>query len=1058
MAIQVVNSPITFLDAYVTAFSAAFGFNTSPSTLNLTLVSVPTDGAIFVTDDHPIGAFRTIDLGPFSDTANFKFGGLITSKVENKLDITGNTWDIQLTDPRVAMKAITLILSPNPGTLQAATEGRVIDVYNALNSPDNEFINVSSFSGGGGGINIRDVLVVAGLSDTIIPTIAGITIPPPASSQVADIWGDRYFFRFVNAPTDANFKVNGDTITMLDLVQQTADGNAFDWYVDSFDNGNGIQVDVKVIDRKVDNQEISLQEFIDLVNGGPTQELVEKATAGLELRQDATGAIVYSDRVEFIETIERTASVPSNSYELPIADTTFGGVDPNRMFSAPVDSIQPHRIRLPIDANTFEPLEDIDVASKGYIPEDDEMRAAIVGFDNWLLYLGFVREHPISSNASFFTNNIDFENGFSDEDITTDFWEGALDQAKKKTSRTVGLTDLQRMAYDSAEYEFIRTIRNGYDVVRGYAQEAYGRVYKFPQRKDADVVGSASTRTIEILSFDAPTEAEQRNIKKGFEYGLFGEERPTYGIETINDSAGESLIVDNFFDDGNGNGRTVAYAFYQGVTKSSVEDASFIVTESPDNFIFTDTGLFVKVTVSNGIFKVSPLFDLSNTPCVANDIIAAAMLSEEGLSLDECIDPNNPLKDATTAFCDDLLNDAAGRYKMAAIAKVPDKVYIPYKHKKDIYQIYSSFAVGGQSYGTGPITVERDESLNPANFNNFGSMNAAGFAKVLGNSSTIKDIETGTVIGADLPIKNLGDPAGLNSNITGVSISFGIDGVKTTYTLESFIKRYGKREKIDTDAFARATRQINKNVVSTNAAILQRNTDRVKIIDDVRTEVLSKYSIFTDSPNPFGCAKILEFDLPDDNKANVQKKKAGAKTAIIGMNKGPLNSSKLKSNIPEIRLEESTDAIPPNNWKEAYGGDIGLLITGFKMGDSLSDGGDETFESTGEPGPGDLNIYKPVNIGGDSTMPFKQIVYGDTPVEGGGFDINKIRGIAFRLPMMLSGWGYTVDGEPTFENEEDKLNMETWRTAPLDVRYDPVRNLWVATGGSGVSQWKRWDV
>ena len=62
-----------------------------------------------------------------------------------------------------------------------------------------------------------------------------------------------------------------------------------------------------------------------------------------------------------------------------------------------------------------------------------------------------------------------------------------------------------------------------------------------------------------------------------------------------------------------------------------------------------------------------------------------------------------------------------------------------------------------------------------------------------------------------------------------------------------------------------------------------------------------------------------------------------------------------------------------------------------------------------------------------------------------------IRGVGFKAPMVLTGWGYDIDGNPvpssgnTF-HPESMYNPHLWKSGPVDLRWDNTRGVW--TGGN----------
>lgn len=77
-----------------------------------------------------------------------------------------------------------------------------------------------------------------------------------------------------------------------------------------------------------------------------------------------------------------------------------------------------------------------------------------------------------------------------------------------------------------------------------------------------------------------------------------------------------------------------------------------------------------------------------------------------------------------------------------------------------------------------------------------------------------------------------------------------------------------------------------------------------------------------------------------------------------------------------------------------------------------------------------------------------------------GGDMSKARGMALRGPLLMTGWGYQINGTPTpnpgsgillqnqsgvFLNGFEK-NCANWVTAPVDLPFDPIRNVWTSNG------------
>lgn len=67
-------------------------------------------------------------------------------------------------------------------------------------------------------------------------------------------------------------------------------------------------------------------------------------------------------------------------------------------------------------------------------------------------------------------------------------------------------------------------------------------------------------------------------------------------------------------------------------------------------------------------------------------------------------------------------------------------------------------------------------------------------------------------------------------------------------------------------------------------------------------------------------------------------------------------------------------------------------------------------------------------------------------------EVEHVRSVGLRAPMVLSGWGYDVNGKPVPADTGDPnafasgafRNPSNWKSGPLDVRWDDERKVWAA--------------
>ncbi len=106
----------------------------------------------------------------------------------------------------------------------------------------------------------------------------------------------------------------------------------------------------------------------------------------------------------------------------------------------------------------------------------------------------------------------------------------------------------------------------------------------------------------------------------------------------------------------------------------------------------------------------------------------------------------------------------------------------------------------------GATKIEIDNGLVPWNFDRPANNQAwdynleiAGQERLSRSHSYVEYLDSATVVVAGFPEFSLADPLGYNSNITSLSVDFGIGGVKTTYNLATYDARPGTYRKSDYD-------------------------------------------------------------------------------------------------------------------------------------------------------------------------------------------------------------------------------------------------------------------
>jgi len=160
-----------------------------------------------------------------------------------------------------------------------------------------------------------------------------------------------------------------------------------------------------------------------------------------------------------------------------------------------------------------------------------------------------------------------------------------------------------------------------------------------------------------------------------------------------------------------------------------------------------------------------------------------------------------------------------------------------------------------------------------------------------------------------------------------------------------------------------------------------------------------------------------------------------------------------------------------SDYSELYNLSFSDLFIGYSGGDLIQDydnSEDTSADSyaelepieegeTGDPSVKDLNPLERHNFNSDGKVLVKGASYGVLPNTGGkapkgNFGTMTARGIALKLPIMLSGWGFDEDGNQTSDTYDGKLPGGSGiKVGPLDVRWNEERRVWVASGGGSIT-------
>ena len=147
----------------------------------------------------------------------------------------------------------------------------------------------------------------------------------------------------------------------------------------------------------------------------------------------------------------------------------------------------------------------------------------------------------------------------------------------------------------------------------------------------------------------------------------------------------------------------------------------------------------------------------------------------------------------------------------------------------------------------------------------------------------------------------------------------------------------------------------------------------------------------------------------------------------------------------------------PNNELSLYYAPTGSLLHQLSSATTGSPtAGELALQSGGE---GWMNYGHNIDMAVRGTGDVAELSFDDqyTHNKSSGVEVENIRAVGFRGPMVLSGWGFDTNGNPVPADPNNASqfasgafsNPALWKTGPVDLRWDDSRKVW--TGGSDTS-------
>lgn len=372
----------------------------------------------------------------------------------------------------------------------------------------------------------------------------------------------------------------------------------------------------------------------------------------------------------------------------------------------------------------------------------------------------------------------------------------------------------------------------------------------------------------------------------------------------------------------------------------------------------------------------------------------------------------------------------------------------------------------------GKAHIEQNSQLRPEVFGNVAVMDDAAFALAASATADMYASESGTVEVAEFPQNNIAERfAGNGPYVTKLSCKVGTDGLTTTYEFSTWTRNFGKIAKYNIDRIAainknkiKALRSGSSNFPSSNFQSSGGRNPQGRALDPA----INNFFIGLPVPmaaaggaanNPDGSQVWVmsgkdAVALPEDLARKVQFGGTVLNAYDISFGCTP---EQIFSPIGLIRTDNRVETGNHYPFPKSF---LPYVKNPKEAEDSKST--DFNYNLV-NPSAADLDPY----FGSASMSGFGKVDYGATirndfnSITAGNASLafeyynntsqkaQEYRTYGLRGPILLSGWGFDVDGNPVPRGERGdsfngsfSQNRSGWKTGPVDLRWDEDRQVW----------------
>lgn len=901
---------------------------------------------------------------------SFRFDGLVRNWGRSGSVGGGFTFDVALTSPAEILDNVQVIL----------------DGFRSVNTICPNLLNVFGYleQGGaffGGSLKNESGIPFYLIKQALIAIGDGSTLYGPP----IEFKGHTYIVDLSAVPIVPDFyRVGGGlTMSLNEILSQVFNDSGYE-YITFLQTNQSQATGPHTIYFKARNraQNIPSGQIMSFVEGRTD---IVSYEAGEELRNDVTCGVLFGGAIEQVNAMVDDGSgttiypfwgFTNSPYTIPFGISTQG----NKPIAPSTGPINDNMI-VTFDAT---PIADI-IGSTTYTCTILEMRFALANFDSWSLYI--VKNNPAVAEVAGFTV---FPSILTDAILTGNI-------------QSLFSTDSLSASFFSDRFAGAAILEN------------LERIHKFVVDQAQTWMGRSFVVRIPFILKYA-FEAETNNVY----YNMYPNSDgywPDYlgGLNT----GPLGLLYENFNQFSTIDGKFEPFVKFWGDDLINAD----LTSVSPDNVCVQADGIYMRCTIAPDIIYTpapavlvtlaEPLWSFAPDP-LGGITEVAALLEMDPADLIVFLSNNR-----STDFPIGIQPPAFRPLGAAICLRSNEQTYGPWKN----------IGVPGR------VEVRADSELVPWNYGSFDTMDTVANAQLATIGSTNQTEESGSITLAGAPVISLGDQLnGIGPVVSDIDITYGVNGITTTYRMRSQIPIFGRFSKANADRL----RRLGKATQDLRRTLRAFFTDLRKFNNTIamarQSRVVRSQAIQQKNINSVLHGLALT-DVDGNVSAQVSSQGFGAAFGNTG--------------LPDVDAYQSTAQMGYEGLLRPFTTDIASTkLPKFENANTNVDANAFTTQK--------FNPFKGSDIlWGAHDDDFQ----GLSPPTDPTIDENKMRLIGLRGPLTLIGHGLTLGRKPipnsVSSNNEKDLSSTTyldgylkkfpqWKGGLIDLRWNIWNKTWTA--------------